>query len=323
MRKRTKLMLGLIASLAALYIGNTSAWFKRQSQAPRLLAHKGLGQTFDLTNIGNDDCTAVRMLEPRHSFIENTLASMAESFKLGADVVEFDIHPTTDGHFAVFHDWSLECRTNGKGVTRESSMAYLRTLDIGYGYTADGGKTFPFRGKGLGLMPSLDEVLSAFFDRWLLINIKSNDPAEGHLLVEHLTRLPAARRRTLMVYGGDAPIDVVRQAFPEMRTMSRATIRACYLQYFAVGWSGYVPTACRNSILLMPVNIGSWMWGWPHRFQRRMASVNTVFFAVAPYHGGGFTMGIDDERMLAELQPSYGGGISTDRIDIVGPLARH
>ena len=39
---------------------------------------------------------------------------------------------------------------------REASMSYLRTLDIGYGHTADGGKTFPFRGKGVGLMPSLD-----------------------------------------------------------------------------------------------------------------------------------------------------------------------
>jgi hypothetical protein len=30
---------------------------------------------------------------------------------------------------------------------------------------ADGGKTFPFRGKGIGVMPSLDEVLQAFPDR--------------------------------------------------------------------------------------------------------------------------------------------------------------
>ena len=57
---------------------------------------------------------------------------MRASFEAGADILEFDIHPTTDGRFAVFHDWTLECRTDGRGVTREHSMAALKRLDIGY-----------------------------------------------------------------------------------------------------------------------------------------------------------------------------------------------
>ena len=109
-------------------------------------------------------------------YLENTIASIEAAFAAGADIVEFDVHPTTDGHFAVFHDWTVDCRTEGHGVTREHTLAELKALDIGYGYTADGGKTFPFRGKGVGLMPSLDEVLAAFPMRRLLINVKSNDP---------------------------------------------------------------------------------------------------------------------------------------------------
>jgi glycerophosphoryl diester phosphodiesterase len=70
---------------------------------------------------------------------------MRAAFNAGADVVEIDVHPTNDGHFAVIHDWTLDCRTNGRGVTRKHSLAELKTLDAGYGYTADGGKTFPFR----------------------------------------------------------------------------------------------------------------------------------------------------------------------------------
>ena len=58
-------------------------------------------------------------------------------------------------------------------------MAELKALDIGYGYTADGGTTFPFRGKGVGLMPTLDEVIARFPDKCFHINVKSNDPAEG------------------------------------------------------------------------------------------------------------------------------------------------
>jgi glycerophosphoryl diester phosphodiesterase len=86
------------------------------------------------------------MLPPTHGYLENTNPSMDASFRAGADIVEFDIHPTTDGKLAVFHDWTVDCRTDGKGVTREHSLAELKRLDIGHGHTADGGKTFPFRG---------------------------------------------------------------------------------------------------------------------------------------------------------------------------------
>ena len=55
-----------------------------------------------------------------------------------------------------------------------------KNIDIGYGYTADQGATYPFRGKGVGLIPSLDEVLEAFPDGSFLIHIKSTDPEEGN-----------------------------------------------------------------------------------------------------------------------------------------------
>ena len=57
------------------------------------------------------------------------------------------------------HDDGLECRTNGSGLLREHSVAELKTLDVGYGYTADGGRTFPLRGAGDGLMPTLADAL--------------------------------------------------------------------------------------------------------------------------------------------------------------------
>jgi glycerophosphoryl diester phosphodiesterase len=322
MRTLMKVLLGAAVVTAGLFIANNSSWIDPIAKQPSLLAHKGLGQNFDLTNIKSDDCTATRMLPPRHSYLENTIASIGEAFELGADVVELDIHPTTDGQFAIFHDWTLDCRTNGTGVTRTHSMAELKRIDIGYGYTADGGKTFPFRGKGVGLMPTLNEVLAAFPDKPLLINVKSNDPAEGRKLAEYLAKLPKVRRDTLMAYGGGAPIAALREVLPEIRTMSRETLRSCYLQYIALGWSGYVPSACHNSVLLVPTNVGPWMWGWPHRFQRRLTGVNTVFFAIAPYYGGRFSHGLDGDEALRLLPEGYVGGISTDQIDTVTALLR-
>ncbi|MCC3377780.1 glycerophosphodiester phosphodiesterase family protein, partial [Cohnella sp. REN36] len=88
-----------------------------------LLAHRGLAQTFSIEGVTNDTCTAERIYKPEHPYIENTIPSMEAAFRAGADIVEFDIRPTKDGQFAVFHDWTLDCRTNGKGEPKNYTMA--------------------------------------------------------------------------------------------------------------------------------------------------------------------------------------------------------
>jgi glycerophosphoryl diester phosphodiesterase len=242
---------------------------------------------------------------------------MQASFESGADIVEIDIHPTTDGQFAVFHDWTLDCRTNGHGVTREQAMAELKTLDIGYGYTADGGTTFPFRHHGVGLMPSLDEVFRTFPGRPLLINIKSNDAAEGEKLATVLGQLAPDRRRQLMVYGGDKPIDALARLLPDMKTMSRGSLKACLIRYIGYGWTGIVPPRCAHRLVLVPINVAPWLWGWPDRFLSRMNSVDSAVFALGPYDGGDFSTGIDTTTELARLPEHYSGGILTNELELV------
>jgi glycerophosphoryl diester phosphodiesterase len=103
-------------------------------------------------------------------------------------------------------------------------MTELKQFDIGYGYTADDGKTFPFRGKAVGMMPTLNEVLTTFPENRILINVKSRDRSEGEKLASVLNRLTSARRSQIMVYGGDEPIEVIRRLAPDVRTIARATI---------------------------------------------------------------------------------------------------
>lgn len=314
-------LFALALFISFVYINNTNLW-QTPDAAPLLLAHRGLGQDFTREGLTGETCTATRMLPPEHSFLEDTLPSMEAAFAYGAAIVEFDIHPTIDGHFAVFHDWTLDCRTNGTGVTREQTLAYLKTLDVGYGYTADGGKSFPFRGQGVGLIAALEEVLTAFPDRQLLINIKSNDPHEGELLAATLAPLPLARQQQLMVYGAELPIAVVRTQVPAVRTMSGESLKGCLLRYWAFGWSGYRPARCTNMLLLIPTNVAPWLWGWPHRFVQRMASLNTDVFLVDDYAGGSFSEGINSLGDLEKVPPAYTGGVWTDRIDIIGPALR-
>ena len=308
--------------LAVIYANNTNRLAVHRNGAPVLLAHRGIAQRFDERDLKNDTCTAARMLLSGHDYLENTIASMWAGFAAGADIVEFDVHPTTDGEFAVFHDWTLDCRTDGHGVTREHSMAYLKKLDIGHGYTADGGKTFPFRGKGIGLMPTLAEVLEVFPRERLLINVKSRDANEGEKLAAVLSKLPAERRAQIMVYGGDEPVGVLRRLLPNTRTISRAAIKSCLLGYIAYGWTGVLPTACHNAMVMLPINAAPWMWGWPDRLLNRMQAAGSEVFVLGPYRGGEFSTGIDTPEQLARLPQTYSGGIWTNEIETIAPLVR-
>ncbi|MEH2508391.1 glycerophosphoryl diester phosphodiesterase [Bradyrhizobium sp. AZCC 1578] len=321
MNKKLKYAAAAIAVFgAAIYLNNTNHLAAHQEGKPVLLAHRGIAQRFDERELKNDTCTAARMLPSNHHYLENTIESMRASLAAAADVVEFDVHPTTDGEFAVFHDWTLDCRTDGRGVTREHSMAYLKKLDIGHGYTADGGKTFPFRGKGIGLMPTLTEVLATLPQQRLLINVKGRDPSEGEKLAAVLGKLSAERRAQIMVYGGDEPVGIVRQRLPDVRTISRATIKSCLLGYIGYGWTGIVPKACSNAIVMLPINVAPWMWGWPDRFLNRMKAANSEVFVLGPYRGGEFSTGIDTLEQFARLPANYSGGIWTNEIEAIAPL---
>lgn len=313
------IVIGLMA--AAMFVLNSNLFWPDAQGRPTLLAHRGLAQTYDREGLSNDTCTATRIHSPEHAYLENTLTSMQAAFEAGADVVEFDVHPTTDGHFAVFHDWTLDCRTDGTGVTREHSLAELKALDIGHGYTADGGRTFPFRGKGVGLMPSLDEVLAAFPERRLLINVKSNDAAEGEKLASVLGGLASARLGQLAVYGGHAPIETLRARLPALKTMSRKSLTSCALRYLSLGWTGFVPEACRNTLVLVPVNYASLAWGWPHRLVSRLSDAGTDVYVTGPHVGGeAGTSGIDDANLWQRIPEGFAGGVWTNRVDRIGAL---
>jgi glycerophosphoryl diester phosphodiesterase len=318
--RRLKLVAAAIGLFAVLvWLNNTSLLADPIGERPFLIAHRGLAQGFDRTGLTGKTCTAERMIPSGHEHLENTLPSMEAAFGYGADFVELDVHRTTDDRFAVFHDWILDCRTEGTGVTREHTLAELQRLDVGYGYTADGGETFPFRGKGVGMIPSLEQVLATFPDRQFFIDVKSNDPAEGALLAERLAEWTGRHRGEIAVHGGPLPVRAIRERLPEVRTITRRQLKTCLKRYLAVGWTGYVPADCRRSMLLVPANVAPWLWGWPDRLLRRMDRVGTRVILIGDYTGLGFSTGFDDPARLAELPRGYSGGIWTDRIDLIGP----
>ncbi len=123
-KKRWTALLVLVAFAGFVYLNNSSLFARAEERPPLLFAHRGMAQTFSMDGIRNDTCTAERIHPPEHAYLENTIPSIEEAFRLGADVVEFDVHPTKDKQFAVFHDWtSTAGRTSRErpSITRWSS----------------------------------------------------------------------------------------------------------------------------------------------------------------------------------------------------------
>jgi glycerophosphoryl diester phosphodiesterase len=318
-----KILLGLAALAAAVYIWNASWRVAPPDGGVELIAHRGVHQTFNRANLGNDTCTAERIDVPTHALLENTLPSMAAAFEAGADIVELDVHPTTDGQFAVLHDWTVDCRTEGTGETRSHAMTHLKALDIGYGYTADGGETFPFRGKGIGMMPELREALAAFPGKRFLVNFKSNEAREGDMLAALVADHPEWRDEVWGAYGGDPPTYRAAELIGGLNVWSRRVLVDCLLQYEGLGWTGYVPDACRNTKIMLPLNVAPFVWGWPNLFLERMKAAGSAVILLAPYAAGDpGTAGIDTPELLAKVPEDFTGYIWTNKIETIGPLAR-
>jgi glycerophosphoryl diester phosphodiesterase len=125
-----------------------------------------------------------------------------------------------------------------------------------------------------------------------------------------------------MVYGGGNAVQEVRERLPLIKTIWASRLRQCLIKYAGLGWSGYVPADCRNSVLMVPANYAPWLWGWPNRFLQRMKDAGSRVFIIGDYHGEGYSKGFDDPDQLSELSDDYSGGIWTDRIDLIGPVVR-
>ena len=88
---------------------------------------------------------------------ENTLGSFRSAIELGVDMVECDVHLSSDGELVVIHDHTVDRTTGGHGLVRDLTAAELRELDAG------GGERIPL----------LDEVLELVAGRTgLAIEIK-------------------------------------------------------------------------------------------------------------------------------------------------------
>lgn len=82
---------------------------------------------------------------------QNTLAAFDAAARAGAQMIEIDVHLTSDGVPVVIHDRTVDATTDGTGQVGGHSLAALRALDAGGWFAAE------FAGQRV---PTLEEVLA-------------------------------------------------------------------------------------------------------------------------------------------------------------------
>jgi glycerophosphoryl diester phosphodiesterase len=146
---------------------------------------------------------------------ENTLPSFVRALEVGAAILETDAHPTRDGGVVLFHDHVLERTTDDAGPIAARSLAELRALDAGHRFSRDGGRTFPYRGQGVGI-PTLEETLNAFPGARLNIELKQDAPGFLERVLDVL-REAGREETTLLTAGEDTLMDALRAAVAQRR----------------------------------------------------------------------------------------------------------
>ena len=123
---------------------------------------------------------------------ENTLAAFESAHRnWAADMIELDVQATSDGRCVVIHDPTLERTTDGSGRVADLPWDAVREFDAGYRFSADGGRTHPFRGRGIGV-PVIEEVLETLPAMPLTIEVKTG--AAQRPLLQAIAKFGATER---------------------------------------------------------------------------------------------------------------------------------
>lgn len=180
-------------------------------------------------------------------FPENTLVGFDYAVGLGVDAIEFDIRITRDGVVVIIHDPTLDRTTDAPGQVAEQSAHDLATVDAGARFSPDGGRTFPFAGKGIGI-PTLEALIERYPSTALLIEIKVAEAAPEAL---RLFRRFGCEER-VVVDSMDAAALVPFQG-------TRVAVGAARRDVIALMWRssfGLVPRSLRFSALCIPERYG-------------------------------------------------------------------
>jgi glycerophosphoryl diester phosphodiesterase len=260
------------------------------------------------------DWTALRTLNIAHQGGEdeapsNTRYALDRAMRLGSDMLELDIHTSSDGHLMVMHDATVDRTTNGSGSVYEMTRAEIQALDAGYNLVPGEGTVegrpeadYPFRGVRLGekapppgfrprdfRIPTLGEVMRAYPDVPTNIEIKGAADTNVASFISNAEALAAflndlGRTDGIVVASfNDAALVRFHELAPEI---DLAPGTAAVAAYKAAG----VPPAEGTKVFQVPMDLG----GVPVTDEAFVGQVHSDGYAIHVWT-------INDEPTMEEL----------------------
>lgn len=108
----------------------------------------------------------------------NTIVAFDKAVQLGVDVLEYDIHITSDDHLVVIHDNTVDRTTNGEGRVAQFTLEQIQQLDAAYTFEDLNGE-LSYQGQG-HYIPTLEEMFQRYPDMLHNIELKKTNPEEKH-----------------------------------------------------------------------------------------------------------------------------------------------
>lgn len=239
---------------------------------------------------------------------ENTLEAFDAAARLGIAAFELDVRLTRDGEVVVFHDEGTDRITGAPGTVQDRTLAEVRALDAGFTFSADGGRTRPWRGRGVRI-PTLREVLERHPGVAMNIEAKHAAPALAAALVEVIRSCDAVDR---VCIGSeiDEQGERIRALLPDAAHFLPTEAATCHV---LAAKSGGDPASCPK--------------GWdvadlPHRWNGMTVADGDV---IAWLHDRGLQVHVwtvDEPEDMRALLAAGVDGIMTDRPDVALEVVR-
>ena len=235
---------------------------------------------------------------------EDTIPGFREGLRYGDGVIECDVHTTIDGELVVMHDADVSRTTDGAGPVNRMSHAEVAALDAGYRFSPDGGRTFPWRGKGVRV-PRLAEIYAAFPDQPVNVEIKLGGRPDIEQRVADVVAAAGAQSRTLVVSQSWATMRRFRAA--AAGAVATASSREELLAWWLLGLVRLTRLVHPGFQALQP----------PEKF-RGLRIVSRAFVRTAHQRGLRVDVWtIDEEADMRRLLAWGVDGIMTDRPDVL------
>lgn len=235
---------------------------------------------------------------------ENTLFAFAQARdRYGAHQLEMDVHLSGDGVPMVSHDADVDRISNGHGRVRDLDAAELARLDAAWHFSLDGGRSFPYRGQGIG-MATLDQVLRQV-PLPAMIDIKEDDEAAAAAVLATIRAAGAADRVCIGSAHDDVAMALTRAA-PEMTFFFPEDAARAFA--YAVLSGRPIPETPYH-VLAIPYADGG------HEI------ATAPFLAAAHAHGLAVQVWtVDEPEQMRVLVERGADGIQTDRPDLLRAL---